>query len=127
MENIYVPYVAFNNYFLDRFGSFDFQHIHTGMVQHLTDQSANNSTKELFVHIADNHFEIVIVETKKLLFFNSYEYQRKEDCIYYILFVMEQLQLDPQEQLVKLAGKIDPEDERYQIVYQYVGIVEIKN
>lgn len=125
MENIYVPYVAFNNYFLDRFGSFDFQHIHTGLVQQLIDQSADNGTKKFFVHIADNHFEIVIVETKKLLFFNSYEYQTKEDFIYYILFVMEQLQLNPQEQLVKLTGKIDPEDELYQIVYQYVRNVEI--
>lgn len=125
MENVYVPYVVFNNYFLDRFGSFDFQHIHTNLLQHFTHTSANNGTKEFFVHIADNHFEIVIIENKKLVFFNSYEYQTKEDFLYYILFVMEQLQLNPQEQLVELTGKTDPTSELYQIVYQYVRNVKV--
>src|SRR5690606_36921361 len=125
MENVYVPYVVFNNYFLDRFGSFDFQHIHTNLLQHFIHTSANNGTKEFFVHIADNHFEIVIIENKKLVFFNSYEYQTKEDFLYYILFVMEQLQLNPQEQLVELTGKTDPTSELYQIVYQYVRNVKV--
>ena len=59
------------------------------------------------------------------MFFNSYEYQTKEDFLYYILFVMEQLQLNPQEQLVELTGKTDPTSELYQIVYQYVRNVKV--
>ena len=127
IENVYVPYVAFNNYFLDRFGSFDFQHIHTSLLQHFLNKSANNGTKEFFVHVAENHFEIVIVENKKLLFFNSYDYQTSEDFIYYILFVFEQLHLNPQEQLVQLVGKIDENSELYQIVYKFIKNVETVN
>lgn len=127
IENVYVPYVAFNNYFLDRFGSFDFQHIHTSLLQHFLNKSANNGTKEFFVHVAENHFEIVIIENKKLLFFNSYDYQTSEDFIYYILFIFEQLHLNPQEQLVQLVGEIDENSELYQIVYKFIKNVETVN
>jgi len=66
MENIYVPYVVFNNYFIDKFGGFDFQHIHTSLLQHFISKSAMNGNREFFVHVAEKHFEIVIIQDKKL-------------------------------------------------------------
>ncbi|SFN62374.1 Protein of unknown function [Paenimyroides ummariense] len=125
MENIYVPYVAFNNYFLDVFGSFNFQHINTGLVQHFLNKSANNNQVEFFVHVADTHFEVVLLQNKKLLLFNSYEYQTQEDFIYYLLFVFEQLQLDPQKQLVKIVGNCTKESNLYQITYKFIRNVEV--
>ena len=127
MENVYVPYVAFNNYFLDVFGSFTFQHINTNLVQHFLSKSVSNDQVEFFVQIASNHFEIVLLQNKKLVFFNSYEYQTKEDFIYYILFVFEQLQLDAQTQLVQLFGVISEESELYQTVYKFVRHVQVAN
>lgn len=126
-ENIYVPYVAFNNYFLDVFGSFNFQHINTSLVQHFLAKAVNNDSVEFFVHVAQNHFELVLIKNKKLILFNSYEYQTKEDFIYYILFVFEQLQLNPQTQLIKLYGNITTESDLYQIAYQFVRNVEVAN
>lgn len=125
MENIYVPYVAFNNYFLDVFGSFNFQHINTGLVQHFINKSANNNSVEFFVHVIDTHFEVVLLQNKKLLLFNSYEYQTQEDFIYYLLFVFEQLQLDPQKQPVKIVGNCTKESNLYQIAYKFIRNVEV--
>ncbi|HLW63475.1 MAG TPA: DUF3822 family protein [Flavobacterium sp.] len=125
MKNIYVPYVVFNNYFFDRFGSFDFQHIHTNLIQLLLTRSESENGKDFFVHIGKTHFEIVIFENNKLLFFNSYNYQTKEDFIYYILFVMEQLQLNPLEQFVQLTGIINQDSALYKIAYKYIKNVEI--
>lgn len=124
-ENVYVPYVAFNNYFLDVFGSFTFQHIHTALVQHFLGKSANNGNLECLIHIADNHFEVVLLKNKELVFFNSFEYQTKEDFIYYLLFVFEQLQLDPQKQAITLYGNISTNSELYQIAYQFIRFVEV--
>ena len=125
MENIYVPYVAFNNYFLDVFGSFNFQHINTGLVQHFLNKSTNNNQIDFFVHVADTHFEVVLLQNKKLLLFNSYEYQTQEDFIYYLLFVFEQLQLDPQKQPVKIVGNCVKESNLYQIAYKFIRNVEV--
>lgn len=127
MENIYVPYMVFNNYFIDKFGSFEFQHIHTNLLQHFINRSAANGNREFFVHVAANHFEIIIIQNKKLLFFNSYEYQTPQDFIYYILFVMEQLKMDTQEQLVQLVGKINEQSELYHTVYRFIRNVQVMN
>lgn len=125
MQNVYVPYVAFNNYFLDKFGGFTFQHINTNLVQHFLAKSANNNTTDFYVHIAETHFEIVIIQNKSLLFYNSYEYQTKEDFIYYILFVFEQLQLNPHEQKIELAGLIDENSDLYEITYKFIRYVSV--
>ena len=68
---------------------------------------------------------MVLLKNKELVFFNSFEYQTKEDFIYYVLFVFEQLQLDPQKQLVKLFGNISTNSELYQIAYQFILFVEV--
>lgn len=127
LENIYVPYVQFNNYFLDQFGSFTFQHVHTNLVQHLLHKSVANNNNELFVHITNKHFEIVLLKNRELQFFNSYEYQTAEDFIYYLLFVFEQLKLDPQEQLVQLLGIVNKESALYEIAYNFIKNVTIFN
>lgn len=124
-ENVYVPYVAFNNYFLDVFGSFTFHHIHTALVQHFLGKSVNNGNLECLIHIADNHFEVVLLKNKELVFFNSFEYQTKEDFIYYVLFVFEQLQLDPKKQAITLYGNTSTNSELYQIAYQFIQFVEV--
>jgi len=68
---------------------------------------------------------------KLLLFrirnFNSYEYQTPEDFIYYVLFVMEQLKMDPREQLIQLAGKIDEHSDLYKTVYKFIRNVHVLN
>ena len=60
-----------------------------------------------------------------MVFFNSFEYQTKEDFIYYLLFVFEQLQLDPQKQAITLYGNISTNSELYQIAYQFIRFVEV--
>ncbi|UUV20395.1 DUF3822 family protein [Paenimyroides aestuarii] len=125
MNNIYVPYVAFNNYFLDVFGSFTFQHINTSLVQHFLAKSGNDAVTNLFVHVGATHFELVLTKQKKLLFFNSYEFQTKEDFIYYLLFVFEQLQLNPETQAVTFYGNISTESDLYQIAYRFIRHVSV--
>lgn len=124
-ENVYVPYVAFNNYFIDVFGGFNFQHINTSLIEHFLAKSVNNGAIEFFVHISDTRFEIVLLQNKNLIFFNSFEYQTKEDFIYYILFVFEQLQLNRDTQLVKFYGNIIIESDLYQMAYKYIRNIEV--
>lgn len=124
-ENVYVPYVAFNNYFIDIFGSFTFQHINTVLVHQFLKKNKNEGNVECLIHIADNHFEVVLLKNNELLFFNSFEYQTKEDFIYYVLFVFEQLQIDPQKQLVTLYGNISINSELYLMAYQFIRFVEV--
>jgi hypothetical protein len=120
MNNVYIPYVNMNNYFIDQFGTFDYKHANTILVNKLLDLSKNNEEQKMFVHISDSHFEIVIIQNQKLQLYNSFEYKTPEDFIYYILFTAEQLHLNPETFKLELLGKISEDDSLYSITFKYI-------
>lgn len=120
IHNIYVPFVNINNFLLDQFESFDYKNVNSILVQKLLDQSKNIEEKQVFVHVEENHFEIIIVKNQDLLLFNSHEYNTPEDFIYYILFTFEQLQLNPEIVTIKLLGKVSKEDPFFKIAYKFI-------
>jgi len=73
-----------------------------------------------YVNISHSIFDIVVIEDAKLLFYNIFEYQTKEDFIYYVLFTLEQLELNPEETIISLLGDIDKESSLFKVLYTYV-------
>ena len=120
MNNVYIPYVNMNNYFIDEYGTFDYKHANSILVQKLLEVSKNNEERKMFVHVSDTHFEIVVIQNQKLQLYNSFDYKTAEDFIYYILFTAEQLQLNPENFKLELLGKITEADSLYSMVYKYV-------
>ena len=120
MNNVYIPYVHLNNYFIDQFGTFDYKHANTVLVKKLLDVSKNNEEAKMFVHISDKHFEIVVIQNQKLQLYNTFEYKTPEDFLYYILFTAEQLALNPESFKLELLGNISEGDALYTIAYKYV-------
>lgn len=125
MNNVYIPYVNTNNFFIDQFGSFDYKHSNSILVSKLLDFSKNNEERKMFVHLSESHFEIIVVQNQKLHLFNSFDYKTPEDFIYYILFSAEQLQLNPESFKMELLGNIIESDVYYQIAYKYIRNVSL--
>jgi hypothetical protein len=125
MNNVYIPYVNMNNYFIDKFGSFDYKHANSILVDKLLDFSKNNEERKMFVHVSESHFEIIVVQQQKLQLYNSFEHRTPEDFLYYILFTAEQLHLNPEHFKLELLGKITEGDEYYEIIFKYVRNVSL--
>ncbi len=130
MVNVYVPYMNVNNFFIDVFGEFEYRHFSSILVEKLLNNTPYQNEATVYVHLQPRHFEVVVVKQKKLLLYNSFSHTTKEDFIYYILFIAEQLQLDPETLQLQLLGDISEESELYEILYTYVRdvrFVTIKN
>ncbi len=127
MNNVYIPYVNINNYLLDQFERFDYKQTNSILVEKLLDLSKNIDEKQVFVHFEITKFEIVVVQNQKLLLFNSFDYTTKEDFIYYLLFTVEQLQLNPEHLRLQLLGNITKESELFKIAYNYIRNVGLLN
>lgn len=127
INSVYIPYVNMNNYFIDKFGSFDYKHANSILVTKLMDESKNNDTKTMWVHFAQGHFEIVVIQNQKLLLFNSFEYQSPEDFLYYLLFTAEQLQMNPENFPLELIGDITDDNAFFQIAYKYIRNINLKD
>jgi len=123
--NVYVPYVNFNNYIFETFGEFVFKHSSTLLIDTLLQRTRASDEAEVIVNVNRNFIEVVVIENQKLQLFNTFEYATKEDFIYYILFVYEQLQLDVESTKIKVLGIIDRGDDLYTILYTYIRHVEI--
>ncbi|MEN8139352.1 MAG: DUF3822 family protein [Bacteroidota bacterium] len=120
IANIYSPFIEVNDYLFEKYGEFVFKHFSSVLIENLLEKNNSNQALKMFVHVQKSQFEIVIIENKKLLHYNSFSYQNKEDFVYYILFVAEQLKINPEEFDLELYGEIEPYSELYSLVYKYV-------
>jgi len=120
IANIYSPFTVVNNFFFEKYGEFIYKHFSTVLIENFIEQSNSNQDLKMFVHVQGTQFEIVVVENKKLILYNSYQYLTKEDLVYYILFVAEQLKQNPEDFDLELFGEIEPYSEIYALIYKYV-------
>lgn len=74
----------------------------------------------VFVYVRKNMFDIVVLIDNKLLFFNSFSYQAKEDFIYFLIYVLEQLGLNPESVRLTFLGEILKLSSIYDIAHKYV-------
>jgi len=118
--NVYIPFVNINNFLIDKYGSFNYKHSSTVLIEQLIHQHKNIDDTICFVNVSKNNFEIVVLKNKKLQLYNSFNFETKEDFIYYILFTAEQLNLNPEELTMVLLGEINEELELYTLLYKYI-------
>ena len=125
LVNVYIPYVNINNYIFDLFGAFEFKHNATVLLESLLKSQVNGSGPVCYIHNTDRQMYVLVADRKKLLFYNSFDYQTKEDFIYYLLFTLEQLKLDPEQVSLRLFGQIEEGDALYKICYEFVRHISI--
>lgn len=120
IANVYSPFTVVNDFLFEKYGEFTYKHFSSVLIDNFIDQSSSNQELKMFVHVQGTQFEIVVIENKKLVLYNSYKYQTKEDLVYYILFVAEQLRQNPEDFDLELYGEIEQYSEIYALLYKYV-------
>lgn len=127
INNVYVPYVHINNFFIDQYGSFTYKNKNTILVEQLLCFSIKENKKQMFIHQTTTTLEIVVAENGNLLFFNSFTYTTVQDFVYYVLFVFQQLQLNAEKTPVFFLGNTKKHDEFFTLIYTYVRHCELLN
>lgn len=82
--------------------------------------------KKAFINTRNSYIDIVIIEGKKLLYYNCFKYSTKEDFIYYIIFAMEQLNLNPEETEIVLSGFIEKSSSLFEMIYKYIRNISFR-
>lgn len=118
--NIYVPYININNFIYDQFGAFTFKHTSTVLIEEILHIEKNTSIPKVYVNVGHNHFEVVVINNAKLILYNTFEYNSAEDFIYYVLFTIEQLSLNPETCHLVFLGEVAKDDALYATAYKYI-------
>jgi len=71
---------------------------------------SNFNNYDLFLNINFASIEIAVKQKNNLQFYNVFNYQTNEDIIYFLLFTLEQLNLNPLLVKIAIAGQIETTD-----------------
>lgn len=121
--NVYIPYVNVNNYLFQNFGEFEYSHHLSKLIDNLLTINTNPHTT-MFVNVSKNSFDVVVLQLNELLFCNTFSFNTKEDFIYYLLFVAEQLELNTEEFPLRFTGVIETTSEIYKITFNYIKNID---
>lgn len=124
---VYVPFVNINNFFFDKYGSFQYFHSGTILLRSILNHEKNSINKKVYLHVLNDTFDIIIADNNSLELCNTHSFRTPEDFIYYILFTLEQLNLNPESIEIVLCGDINEEDDTYEILYHYIRHVSFFN
>lgn len=108
------------------FPNADLRHYSTILIETLLHRFKNQNYK-LVLHFQETHFEIIYIKEKKLIFYNTFNYQTTEDIIYYLLFVYEQLQLNPENIEVSIIGEVDKNSAVHIMIKKYIRNVKFED
>jgi hypothetical protein len=106
--------------FVKLFKNLKVHHFCSSLIEMILSQYKNQTKRKVFIHVQPSHFEVLVAEGGKLFFFNTFQHQTSEDFIYYILFVCEQLQMNPEELDLVLLGEIEKNSALYEILHKYI-------
>ena len=79
-----------------------------------------NTNDNAYLYIENNILNITAFKKDILIFNNSFNFNTKEDLLYFTLFAFEQLKIDPEKVETKIYGEIDKADANYQILYEFI-------
>jgi hypothetical protein len=125
--NVYLPFVNVTNYLVERFGSFEYYHSSTILLRKILKTTTNDSRTLFFTNIETDSFQVIIFKNKNLLYYNDFEYQTKEDILYFLLFVIEQNKEIKSDTKLNILGGISENDKNFNFISQFIkNIVTFK-
>lgn len=103
-----------------RFPSAEFHHSSTAMIEFLLSINRNSENELMTINVHSSLIEIIVTKGKNILLYNSYHFESPEELVYYILFVCEQLHLNPENIDLQFAGLMRTTDSAYMLCRKYI-------
>jgi len=82
------------------------------------------NANKAFVHVREKLFDLMIFDGRQMSYFNTFPFQNAEDVAYYLIFVLEQLNLNPEHIPLVLLGNVEKGSGLCELLAKYVRHVE---
>lgn len=81
----------------------------------------------VFVNVKNNSYELTIINDSKLIFHNYFNFNTKEDFLYFILFTFEQLKIDNETIPLYFMGLIEEKSVLIELCSRYIRNIRFFN
>jgi hypothetical protein len=96
-------------------------HASTLFIESLLTKNKNIELRDrIFIHVRPQYLEIGYFTENRLQLYNTFIYRTKEDFIYFILFVFEQLGINPELIEAVMMGEIEKNSPLHEIALKYI-------
>jgi hypothetical protein len=82
------------------------------------------NTNRVFIHVRDKMFDLMIFDGRQMSYFNTFSFQNPEDVAYYLIFVLEQLNFNPESMPLVLMGNVEKGTGIFELLFKYVRHIE---
>jgi len=100
--------------------------IHVGslFVNHFHNLHFGGSGDQLYLYVSEKLLYLLYFKEGQFVFHNTFSFEASSDCLYYVLLVFEQFNLDQQQTPVHLCGQLLPDSEMFRLLQQYLGNIQ---
>lgn len=123
-RNVYAVYAPLFFNFSDHFVNFEIRHASTVYIQQMMVFQKTLKGSSVFIDVASSSMLVIAFDGDRLLFSNSFAFKEKEDFIYFILLVYNQLNFKTETVPLFFSGNIDRTSPLYAIAYQYIRFLD---
>lgn len=120
--NVYIPNTLAGNILRENYGLFEYQHFTTILFQVLF---THNQLKKdaVYAHFEKQTFHLAIFKDKKMALFNRFDFDTELDMLYFLLFSLEQLDIETEKTPIYLLGDIIRNSNRFRLIYNYIRYI----
>ncbi|MCX6245272.1 MAG: DUF3822 family protein [Bacteroidetes bacterium] len=99
-------------------------HISSVLIRNLWVSVKNMTGRKIFLNLRDGQFDVLVFDGRQLIYCNAFHFMTPEDVAYYLIFVFEQLNLNPEEISLALLGSVDRYSPVYDLLFRYIRNIE---
>lgn len=103
------------------------QYVHqtSTIIKGILHLAGRSKEKNLYLFVERNYVTVLVVNESGLQFCNIFHYLSPEDFIYYIVFVMQEQKLNPEQETIHVWGDITHDSALFNILQKYIRTVRL--
>ncbi|WP_299821658.1 DUF3822 family protein [uncultured Pontibacter sp.] len=125
--NIFAIDVALHDALRQVFPDRPVQMLHqtSALIKSTLHQANRITERKLYAFVERNYVTVIIVSQSGLEFCNIFHYLSPEDFIYYIIFVMQELKLNPEQETITVWGDITHDSTLFTTLQKYIRHIKL--
>lgn len=97
-----------------------FIHQTSALIEGIFQNNSGTYPVQMHVQVEKDHLVIIVNRNRVLELCNIFQYQSAQDFIYYVLFIIDELRLDPRTCKLNLYGQINTNSAIFELIHKYI-------
>jgi hypothetical protein len=100
--------------------SVQFMHLTSSLIRSAMHQPERKDGRYMFLFVERNYVTILVVDQNGLQFCNVFHYFSPEDFIYFVIFVMQEQKMNPEQETITAWGDITHDSSLFNMLKKYI-------